>query len=168
MKCGGFTNGMAMKLDIYIYSYQALLLSNRISVIHGSRINWETLCCPQFRTYCYQILCHVGGTSPRPSSLPHDTKFGNCRCEMVGRRVIFIWSLIHGSSWSGLIKREPGLCAVPNHYNHRPDLLSSIFSRLGPRILQNTFLYIAFFSAIFNMASHPSRASMVVKPKSRS
>ena len=30
--------------------YQALLLSNRISVIHGSRINWETLCCPQFRT----------------------------------------------------------------------------------------------------------------------
>ena len=41
-------------------------------------------------------------------ALPHDTKFGNCRCEMVGRRVIFIWSLIHGSSWSGLIKSEPG------------------------------------------------------------
>ena len=43
---------------------QALLLSNWISVIHGSRINWETLCCPQFRTYSYQILCHVGGTNP--------------------------------------------------------------------------------------------------------
>ena len=41
-------------------------------------------------------------------ALPHDTKFGNCRCEIVGRRVIFIWSLIHGSSWSGLIKAEPG------------------------------------------------------------
>ena len=41
-------------------------------------------------------------------ALPHDTKFGNCRCEMVGRRVIFMWSLIHGSSWSGLIKAEPG------------------------------------------------------------
>ena len=39
-------------------------------------------------------------------SLPHDTKFGNCRGD---RRVIFIWSLIHGSSWSGLIKVGPGL-----------------------------------------------------------
>ena len=27
-------------------------------------------------------------------ALPHDTKFGNSRCEIVGRRVIFIWSLI--------------------------------------------------------------------------
>ena len=41
-------------------------------------------------------------------ALPHDTKFGNFRCEMVGRRVIFIWSLIRGSSWYGLIKAEPG------------------------------------------------------------
>ena len=40
-------------------------------------------------------------------SLPHDTKFGNCRGETVDRRVIFIWSLIHGSSWSGLIKVGP-------------------------------------------------------------
>ena len=40
-------------------------------------------------------------------ALPHDTKFGNCRCEIVGRRVIFIWCLIHGSRWSGLIKAEP-------------------------------------------------------------
>ena len=42
-------------------------------------------------------------------ALPHDTKFGNSRCEIVGRRVIFIWSLIHGLRWSGLIKAEPGL-----------------------------------------------------------
>ena len=41
-------------------------------------------------------------------SLPQDTKFGNCRDEIVDRRVIFIWSLIHGSSWSGLIKVGPG------------------------------------------------------------
>ena len=40
-------------------------------------------------------------------SLPHDTKFGNCSGEIVQRRVIFIWSLIHGSSWSGLIKVGP-------------------------------------------------------------
>ena len=46
------------------YLNQAPLLSNRISVIHGSRINYETICCPQFCTYSYQILCHVGGTSP--------------------------------------------------------------------------------------------------------
>ena len=41
-------------------------------------------------------------------ALPHDTKFGNSRCEIVGRRVIFIWSLIHGLRWSGLIKVGPG------------------------------------------------------------
>ena len=42
-------------------------------------------------------------------ALPHDTKFGNSRCEIIGRRVIFIWSLIHGLRWSGLIKVGPGL-----------------------------------------------------------
>ena len=47
-------------------------------------------------------------------ALPHDTKFGNSRCEIVGRRVIFIWSLIHRSSWSGLIKVGPGGGRVRN------------------------------------------------------
>ena len=42
-------------------------------------------------------------------SLPHDTKFGNCKSEIVDRRVIISWSLIHGSSWSGLIKGAPGI-----------------------------------------------------------
>ena len=46
-------------------------------------------------------------------ALPHDTKFGNSRCEIVGRRVIFIWSLIHGLRWSGLIKAEPGQSLSP-------------------------------------------------------
>ena len=36
-------------------------------------------------------------------------KFGNCRCKIVDSRVFPIWSLIHGSSWSGLIKAEPGV-----------------------------------------------------------
>ena len=40
-------------------------------------------------------------------SLPHDTKFG--RGEIVHRKTIFIWSLIHGSGWSGVIKAEPGI-----------------------------------------------------------
>ena len=43
---------------------QATLLSNKISLIQGSRIKWKSLSCPQFCPYSYQILCHVGGTSP--------------------------------------------------------------------------------------------------------
>ena len=45
-------------------------------------------------------------------ALPHDTKFGNSRYEIVGTIVIFIWSLIHGLYWSGLIKAEPGLTEI--------------------------------------------------------
>ena len=55
-------------------------------------------------------------------ALPHDTKFGNSRCEIVGRRVIFIWSLIHGSSWSGLIKVGPG---------HKSDMFFTYLHRLS-------------------------------------
>ena len=62
--CSIFKNSSQVVCQEPSLHHQALLLSNRISVIHGSRINWETLCCPPFRTYCYQILCHVGGTSP--------------------------------------------------------------------------------------------------------
>ena len=40
-------------------------------------------------------------------ALPHDTKFCNCRGEIVDKKVIFTWSLIHGLSWSGLIKADP-------------------------------------------------------------
>ena len=53
---------------------------------------------------------------------PQDTKFGNCRCEIVGRRVIFIWDLIHGSSWSGLIKAEPGDTMGEGISSHGTDL----------------------------------------------
>ena len=41
-------------------------------------------------------------------ALPHDTKFGNCRCKIVDSRAFPSWSLIHGLRWSGLIKAEPG------------------------------------------------------------
>ena len=67
-------------------------------------------------------------------ALPHDTKFGNCRCEIAGRRVIFIWSLIHGSSWSGLIKAEPGIFWSLG-YIMKSDLGTWRFSRLWVRIL---------------------------------
>ena len=40
-------------------------------------------------------------------SLPHDTKFGNCRCKTVDSRAFPSWSLIHGLRWSGLIKAKP-------------------------------------------------------------
>ena len=40
-------------------------------------------------------------------SLPHDTKFGNCRCKIVDSRSFPKWSLIHGLRWSGLIKVGP-------------------------------------------------------------
>ena len=42
-------------------------------------------------------------------SLPHDTKFGNCRCKIVDSRSFHSWSLIHGLRWSGLIKVGPAL-----------------------------------------------------------
>ena len=42
-------------------------------------------------------------------ALPHDTKFGNCRDKIVDSKVFPSWSLIHGSSWSGSIKVEPGV-----------------------------------------------------------
>ena len=45
-------------------------------------------------------------------SLPHDTKFGNCRCKIVDSRSFPSWSLIHGLRWSGLIKVGPGASEV--------------------------------------------------------
>ena len=58
-------------------------------------------------------------------ALPHDTKFSNCRCEIIGKRVIFIWSLIPGSSWSGLIKAEPGHALQNHHYFLHSEWLGS-------------------------------------------
>ena len=45
-------------------------------------------------------------------SLPHDTKFGNCRCKIVDSRLFPSWSLIHGLRWSGLIKVGPGVVCI--------------------------------------------------------
>ena len=45
-------------------------------------------------------------------SLPHDTKFGNCRCKIVDSRSFHSWSLIHGLRWSGLIKVGPDRTAA--------------------------------------------------------
>ena len=45
-------------------------------------------------------------------ALPHDTKFRNCRGRIVDSRAFPSWSLIPGSSWSGLIKVGPGLATL--------------------------------------------------------
>ena len=47
-------------------------------------------------------------------SLPHDTKFGNCRCKIVDSRSFPSWSLIHGLRWSGLIKVGPEAHSAPS------------------------------------------------------
>ena len=73
-------------------NHQALLLSN-----HSPACNFT----PTVTQFCVKW---------EGLSLPHDTKFGNCRCKIVDSRVFPIWSLIHGSGWSGLIKAEPGAC----------------------------------------------------------
>ena len=72
-------------------------------------------------------------------ALPHDTKFSNCRCEIVGRRVIFIWSLIHGSSWSGLIKAEPEQ-RILVHKSEQPT--ARLYSNISPIVwLSKTMEY---------------------------
>ena len=72
-------------------------------------------------------------------ALPHDTKFGNSRCEIVGRRVIFIWSLIHGLRWSGLIKAEPGV----------PDKSSRGLGSMSRYSAQILICFIAYIFSIF-------------------
>ena len=63
-------------------------------------------------------------------SLPHDTKFGNCRCKIVDSRLFPSWSLIHGLRWSGLIKVGPGPVSTNFYHNiwcHQAEM-SSPFS----------------------------------------
>ena len=78
-------------------------------------------------------------------ALPHHTKFGNCRCEMVGRRMIFIWSLIHGSSWSGLIKAWTMCC--PESFQSQTRLtVVYIQSTWTKNITEHLPVYIFLFS----------------------
>ena len=61
-------------------------------------------------------------------SLPHDTKFGNCRCKIVDSRSFHSWSLIHGLRWSGLIKVGPGNTCHPCGHG---SLFLTIFARIS-------------------------------------
>ena len=70
-------------------------------------------------------------------SLPHDTKFGNCRCKIVDSRVFPIWSLIHGSSWSGLIKAEPDVLHVCDNDTSKSTWLW--FNSLAPGRFERNF-----------------------------
>ena len=76
-------------------------------------------------------------------------KFGNCRCEIVGRRVSFIWSLIHGSSWSGLMKAEP------DHQYHTRRRCRGLSCRLvqhQPKYIHVVF-QVSWLFIILNMLS---------------
>ena len=73
-------------------------------------------------------------------SLPHDTKFGNCRCKIVDSRSFPSWSLIHGLRWSGLIKVGPGdLGIIPKADHHKiiipvySDVIDDICGRFPQR-----------------------------------
>ena len=65
-------------------------------------------------------------------SLPQDTKFGNCRGEIVHRRMISIWSLIHGSGWSGLIKADPSLYVINRPIKYLQNYSTRIYIKLEP------------------------------------
>ena len=70
-------------------------------------------------------------------SLPHDTKFGNCRCKIVDSRSFPSWSLIHGLRWSGLIKVGPGLNRLNSPFVQVPEfvitVLADILAPIGDR-----------------------------------
>ena len=62
-------------------------------------------------------------------SLPHDTKFGNCRCKILDSTAFPSWSLIQGLRWSGLIKAEPGVAD-----NNTPSILGCLLRIRQPGI----------------------------------
>ena len=64
-------------------------------------------------------------------SLPHDTKFGNCRCKIVDSRSFYSWSLIHGLRWSGLIKVGPGWHALC----YEVDWMRTVFQEIPALII---------------------------------
>ena len=122
------------------YFNQVPLLSNQISLIRGSRIIWLSLSCQQFRSYSYQIL---------GQALPHDTKFSNSRDKIVDSRGFPSWSLIHGSSWSGLLKVEPG---------SRP--MRPVCARRQTIVFQNGYRYITHHGLF---CSHANFSWSIVK-----
>ena len=77
-------------------------------------------------------------------ALPHDTKFGNCRGRIVDSRMFPSWSLIHGLSWSSLIKAEPGC-----------------YEKFGPKGCEIWFYII--FCFILSFLSWPARHIIVNK-----
>ena len=69
-------------------------------------------------------------------SLPHDTKFGNCRCKIVDSRSFHSWSLIHGLRWSGLIKVGPGVqLSMRRRTGNKPlsEVIMSLFTGANMR-----------------------------------
>ena len=76
-------------------------------------------------------------------SLPHDTKFGNCRCKILDSRAFPSWSLIQGLRWSGLIKAEPAAVW------HNTSTASKAWSRVISIVLTHHFQLLNICSTIF-------------------
>ena len=87
-----------MNLAIWPHFYQT---RSAWSMDQGSNKNHSPVnnCAPTVTKFCVMW---------EGQALPHDTKFSNCRDKIVDSRAFLSWSLIHGSSWSGLIKLGPG------------------------------------------------------------
>ena len=96
-------------------------------------------------------------------SLPHDTKFGNCRCKIVDSRSFHSWSLIHGLRWSGLIKVGPGIYRSSKH-NINSILLEYyidvIMSTMAFQITSLTIVYSTVYSGADQRKLHQSSASL--------
>ena len=76
-------------------------LWNRISLIQGIRINWKYFPWLQSPPTLHMLRNFV-------SRWKAVTKILNCMGKIEESRAFPLWSLIHGSSWSGLIIADPG------------------------------------------------------------
>ena len=87
-------------------------------------------------------------------SVPRDTKFGNCRCEIVDSRAFPSWSLIHGLPWSGLIKAEPGDAWSQGIDIHATDLDITEYYRFCIKVLTPFGPHLNWFLAFLSQLIH--------------
>ena len=97
-----------------VITLEAPLLSDEICLIHGSSINQENFVVYNIALTLTNFVVCVGGAVWKASLCRRDkpshmTTNRNYRGNMVYIRVILIWSVIRGSSWSSLTKTGPGL-----------------------------------------------------------
>ena len=70
------------------------------------RFLWEWLCVSVYQQICCRVICLSLQLAFSLNSCPYFRPWF-CRDKIVDSRAFHSWSLIHGSSWSGLIKLGP-------------------------------------------------------------